>query len=114
MFKFEKLEVWRKSIDLYQQISEASRTIQQWEQFSLGEQLRRAALSVSANIAEGTGREGNKESKYFFNVAKGSVYEVVSLLEVMKQKGYLNSPAYEKLYQECDEIARMLTGLLGK
>jgi len=70
MFKFERLEVWKKAVSLYEQIMLVSRTIEQRDQFSLGEQLRRAALSVSTNIAEGTGREGEKEGRYFFNIAK--------------------------------------------
>lgn len=56
MFKFEKLDVWKKSIDLYEKALNASVSINQKDQFSLGEQKRRAVLSVSANIAEGSGR----------------------------------------------------------
>ena len=114
MFKFEKLEVWKKSVGLYEKVSEVADSIEQKEQFSLGEQIRRAALSISTNIAEGTGRERDKEHKYFFNIAKGSVYEVVSLLYVMKERGYLKTQNYEALYQQCDEIARILSRLLSK
>ena len=71
-------------------------------------------MSIPTNIAEGTGRGGDKESKYFFNIAKGSVYEVVSLLYIMKDRDYLDNHDYEVLYQECNEIAKMLSGLLTK
>ena len=84
------------------------------DQRSLGDQLRRAALSVSANIAEGSGREGAGEMKHFFNIAKGSLYEVVSLLEAARRRGRVLAAAYESLYAQCDEIARMLSGLLRK
>ena len=114
MFKFERLQVWKKAVALYQKVSELTEFISQREQFSLGEQARRAALSISSNIAEGTGREGDKEAKYFFNIAKGSVYEVVSLLYVMKEKGYLQAQQHKALYAQCDEIAKMLSGLLRK
>ena len=70
MFKFEKLEVWKKSVALYEKVSEISNSIDQRDQFPLGEQIRRAALSISTNIAEGTGREGDREAKYFLNVVK--------------------------------------------
>jgi four helix bundle protein len=80
----------------------------------LGEQIRKAALSVSTNIAEGTGREGERESKHFFNIAKGSVYEVVSLLHVMRERNYLTEEKYRIVYLHCDEIARMLSGLINK
>lgn len=114
MFKFEKLEVWKKAVDLYERISLLSRSIDQKDQFSVGEQIRRAALSVSTNIAEGTGREGEKESRHFFNIAKGSVYEVVSLLFIMRSSGYVTGESYETLYRQCDEIARMLSGMLNR
>lgn len=114
MFKFEKLEVWKKAVVLYEQSSVVSRSIEQKDQFSLGEQVRRAALSISTNIAEGTGREGEKASRHFFNIAKGSVYEVVSLLHVMQSRGYIPGKEYSALYGHCDEIARMPSGILRK
>jgi len=114
MFKFENLEVWHKAVALYEEIANLSKGIAQRDQFSLGEQVRRAALSVSTNIAEGTGREGEKESKHFFNIAKGSVYEVVSLLYIVRSREYIASKEYTKLYERCDELARMLSGLISK
>ena len=62
MFKFEKVEVWKKSVVLYEKVSKISNYIDWREQFSLGEQTRRVALSIPTNIAERTGREGVKES----------------------------------------------------
>jgi|ERR1051325_5302967 four helix bundle protein len=114
MFKFERLEVWKKAVDLYGDISRLSNSIHQRDQFSLGEQIRRASLSISANIAEATGREGVRESRNFFNIAKGSVYEVLSLLFVMRSRGYLEEQEYTALYNRCDEIARMLSGMLNR
>jgi four helix bundle protein len=57
VFKFEKLEVWKKSVDLHATLAHLSRSIDQKDQYSTGEQIRRASLSISTNIAEGTGRE---------------------------------------------------------
>ncbi len=74
----------------------------------------RASLSVSANIAEGTGREGVRESKQFFNIAKGSVYEVVSIAHVLRQEGLLKSDDFSRVYQLCDRVASMLSGLMAK
>lgn len=68
MFKFEKLDVWQKSISFDEEILMFSDRIPQKEQFSLGEQLRRASLSISTNIAEGSGREGIKVARYFYNI----------------------------------------------
>ena len=87
-------------------------SIPQRYQFSLGEQLRRAALSVPTNIAEGTGRRGEKEKKYFYNVAKASVYEVISLLVICGKRSLITRDEYKILYSEAHKIASMLTGLL--
>ena len=114
MFKFERLEVWKKAVSLYEKIIVLSQTIDKRDQFSLGEQIRKASLSISTNIAEGAGREGEKESRHFFNIAKGSVYEVVSLLYVMRSRGYIAEEEHKALYGQCDEVARMLTGLLNR
>jgi four helix bundle protein len=114
VFKFETLEVWKKAVDLHATLSPLSRSIDQKDQFSIGEQIRKASLSISTNIAEGTGRESVREARYFFNIAKGSVYEVVSLLYVMRKSGYIADESYHALYEQCDEIARMLSGMMRR
>jgi len=114
MFKFERLEVWQLAVELYEHVAQVADALPVREQRSLGDQLRRAALSVSANIAEGTGREGVREAKHFFNIAKGSVYEVVSLLEVARRRGQLGDGAHSDFYARCDRIAGMLSGLLRR
>lgn len=67
-----------------------------------------------SGIAEGTGREGIRESKQFFNIAKGSVYEVVSIAHVLRQEGLLHAEEFSETYQLCDRIAGMLSGLIAK
>ncbi len=111
MFKFEKLEVWKRSLDFADAMFQVADGLPQGYQFSLGEQLRRAALSIPTNIAEGSGRDGGKEQGYFFGVAKGSVYEVVSLLAMTGKRGCLTGTEYQKYRQEADEIAAMLSSL---
>ena len=73
-------------------------------QFSLGEQLRRAALSIPTNLAEGSGRDSPKEERYFYGIAKGSVYEVVSLLVIIGKRGCLTGEVYREHYGEADEV----------
>jgi len=112
MFNFQNLKVRQKSVNLIAKLDSLLDDLPKKEQFSLGEQMRRASLSISCNIAEGSGRKSKKEPVYFYNVAKGSVYETVSLLEVMKNKGYMSVPEHERIYEICEEIARMLSGLM--
>ena len=110
-FKFERLDVWQRSIDWANMVFTVADNLPQKYQFSLGEQLRRAALSVPTNIAEGTGRARGKESAYFYRVSKGSIYEVVSLLVMCGKRSHLSQEKYRELRAEANEIAAMLSGL---
>lgn len=114
MFKFEQLNAWQDSIHIFEKVSEITDRIPNRYQSSIGDQIRRSCLSVSANIAEATGRESIKEQKYHYSVAKGSIYETVSLLHIIKNRTYINNEVFEKLYEELDEIAKMLHGLIRK
>lgn len=113
-FKFEKLDVWKRGVEFADEIFNLADDLPQKYQFSLGEQIRRASLSVPTNIAEGCGRDGDKEQAYFFRIAKGSIYEVVSLLVILGKRGNLTKDMYKTLYQEANEIAAMLTKLNKK
>ena len=112
MFGFEKLDVWHKAVNLIVQIDEVVKKLPKNEFYSLGDQIKRAVLAISTNIAEGTGRNSKKEASYFFNVARGSTYEVASLSKVLKIKGYLSEETFEKLYFSCEEISKMLSGMI--
>ena len=114
MFKFERLGVWKLSLDLYRRIAAATQKLQPRSHLFLVDQIRRAALSISANIAEGTGRNSARESKQFFNFAKGSTYEVVSIAHILRQESLLQPEQFSEVYQMSDRIARMLSGLIAK
>jgi four helix bundle protein len=114
MFKFERLNAWQRSIKIFEKVADLTDRMPYKYQSSLGDQIRRSCLSVSANIAEATGREGIKEQKYHFSVAKGSIYETVSLLYIMRNRNYIDSAVFDGLYKELDEIAMMLHGLIKK
>ncbi|RPH39733.1 MAG: four helix bundle protein [Planctomycetota bacterium] len=70
MFRFERLRVWHKAVDLYEVIDAACEGFRGRARFILADQMRRSALSISSNIAEGPGRETTKESRHFFTIAK--------------------------------------------
>lgn len=114
MFKFENLDACKVSLELYRKVAAATRHLQRRDQQFLAEQIMRATLSSSANIAEGTGREGVRESKQLFNIAKGSVYEVVSIAHVLRQEALLSAEDFSEVHQLCDRIAGMLSGLIAK
>ncbi len=97
-FRLERLEVWKRSIDWADDIFVIADDLPQKYQFSLGEQMRRAALSLPTNIAEGSGRALGKESSYFYRVARGSLYEVVSLLVMCGKRNALSPNQYKNFH----------------
>ena len=111
MFNFEKLDVWRKAIDLADLVYKSTRTFPTDERFGLTNQMRRAAVSVSSNIAEGTSRISQSDFKRFVEIATGSVFEVISQAFVGRRQGFLNEEAFSQLYASAEEIGRMLSGL---
>ncbi len=111
-FKFELMEAWKRSILWSNEILEFTQDIPSRYQYSLGDQLRRAALSVPTNLAEGSGRDNPRERKYFYAIAKGSVYEAISLLVMAKHRKLLDENKYQHFYEEADELASMISGLI--
>jgi len=114
MFKFENLDAWKASIDLYRRVAGDTEKLTRPGQAFLAAHIRRTAMSISANIAEGTGREGLRGSKQFFNIAKGSTYEVVSIAYILREERVLTPAQFSEIYDRCDWIARMLSGLIRK
>ncbi len=112
MYKFERLEVYKKALLFVKEIFEVTKNFPQDLRFSLTSQIIRAAISICANIAEGSGRLSKNESKNFYNIAKGSIYEVVSLLDIALMQNYITKDKYDRLYLSSEEIAKMLNGLI--
>lgn len=83
-------------------------------QYSFGDQLRRAGLSVPNNIAEGNGRRSKKESSNFYNISKGSVYECVNILVILNNRKLIDWEKFDRevIYKLAEEIAKMLSGLI--
>jgi four helix bundle protein len=110
MFKFQKLQVWQKSIDFAGLVYRTTASFPPDERFGLTHQIRRAANSVASNIAEGSARQ-DPDFARFIGYAAGSLYEVVTQAAIARNQGYLDDRAQEQLYRDADEISRMLSGL---
>ncbi|MDX9785204.1 MAG: four helix bundle protein [Desulfobacterales bacterium] len=112
-FAFEELHVYRKAIDFSVSVIN---TIDLYEtprkHYRLIEQLESASTSVALNISEGKGRYSTKEIKHFLFIARGSLYETVTMLQIFKMKSWLGNPKYNELYAEAVEINKMLSGLI--
>ncbi len=100
MFGFERLDVWQRSIKFAKQVYEVTRNFPQDERFGLTNQLRRAAVSISANLAEGSGRGSNPDFVRFIGISFGSLMEVVSHISIAKEEGFINEADDQELYNE--------------
>ena len=111
MFSFEKLDVWQKSIDFADLVYKTTRAFPDDERFGLTSQMRRAAVSVSSNIAEGSSRFSKPDFARFLEIATGSVFEVVSQSFVSRREGFLNEENFKKIYAAAEKQGHMLSGL---
>ena len=111
MFNFEKLDVWRKAIDFAGLIYSETRSFPLEERFGLTNQLRRAAISVSSNIAEGSSRSSKSDFARFVEIATGSVFEVFSQAFIAHRQSFLSEDQFRKIYTDAEELSRMLSGL---
>ncbi len=106
---FEDLLVWQKGMEIVKQVYLISRQGELSRDFALRDQLRRAAISIPTNIAEGFERASRKEYVNFLNFAKGSTGEVRSLLNLTSELGYLEVSKYEELRNAVMELSRYLS-----
>lgn len=111
MFNFEKLTVWQKAISFADLIYSVTRNFPAEEKFALTNQLRRAAVSISSNIAEGSSRMSKADYARFLELATGSVFEAVSESTIASRQGFLTSPDYKKIYAGAEELSKMLSAL---
>jgi four helix bundle protein len=110
---FKELKVWHKAYDLALRIYEASRSFPREEIYGLTSQLRRATVSVGANIAEGCGRRSDGELVRFLQIARGSSSEVEHHLLLARDLKFLQAAAHQDLEKRLQEVQRMLTSLVS-
>lgn len=110
-FKFERLLVWQKSLELTALVHEVTRHFPKEELFILTNQIKRAADSVCLNIAEGSTALSNAEFSRFLQIALRSDMEVVGCIYIAKKRAIINDTDFKNIYQQCEEILAMITGL---
>ena len=112
MFDFEKLDVYRKAKDLNKEVLRFTKGLAGLDPY-IKNQLRRASISIVINIAEGSGRYSKADKKNFYIIARGSVYECVSLFEIIFEEGQIDQIKYREFYIKYEEISKMLLGLIN-
>lgn len=110
-FGFEKLDVYQRGLNFVESVFELTEKLSREIQYSLGDQLRRASLSIVNNIAEGSDRPSNKEKERFYELALGSARECAPMLELVGRRKLFSQEDQSKLREECVIICKMLSKL---
>ncbi len=112
MGNFRELRVWQRSKDLAVYVYSVTGSGKFVKDFGLRDQIRRAAVSIASNIAEGDELNSNKQAVHFFFIAKGSTAEVLTQAIISHEIGYIDSHVASHIQEECDAISRMLAKLI--
>ncbi len=110
--RYQDLIVWQKAMDLALMVYEATEVFPQKEIFGLTNQLRRAAVSIPSNIAEGQGRETTRDFLRFLEIARGSLQELETQLILASRLRYIDETGKAALFEVAEETGRLLSGLV--
>lgn len=109
-FNFESLSVYQKSISLTEEIYKLTKSWSKEHLYDISSQFRRAVLSIPLNIAEGSSRT-KKDNRRFLDIARGSCFEVVAIIDVALKLNLLDKLIRDKLYSQLTELSKMISGL---
>lgn len=112
MTHYKKLDAWKKAMLLIKEVYLITKYYPKEELFALTSQTKRAAISIAANIAEGAGRNYKKDTIQFFHIARGSLYEVETLLNIAVMVEILDEAKFNQFEMLIDEEIRILNGLI--
>lgn len=110
MFKFEELRIYQESLKFVDLIYKLTQSWPKDEIFGLTNQFRRAAVSISLNIAEGSGRT-KKDFRHFLDLSRSSCYECVAILSIARSKQYITEQNFRICYEWCEKMSRTLSAL---
>lgn len=114
MHGYKQLIVWKKSYQLVLLIYSVTKFFPDEEKFGMTSQIRRAAISIPANIAEGSERKSNKHFAHFIRIAQGSLAEVKCYIDLAKDLNFITVGSYDQLINQSQEVGRLLGGFLKK
>jgi four helix bundle protein len=110
----KKLDAWKLSVDLVTHLYKVTASFPKDEQYGLTNQIRRAAVSIPSNIAEGAARQTKKEFVNYLHMAQGSLSELDTQLEIAKQLVYLDPDQWKSLDEKMDRVDKMISGLIRR
>ena len=111
MSSYQDLDVWSRALDLVEEVYQATDSLPDREKFGLTSQIRRAAVSIPSNIAEGKGQGSDRSFIRFLSIAKGSLMELETQLMIAQRLSYLSKNELDHILNECQEIGKMISGL---
>jgi len=114
MHNFKELNIWKRSVDLAVEVYKLAKDFPDEERYGLTSQMTRSAVSVSSNIAEGAGRNTNKDFNNFLGIALGSSFELETQLIIANKIGIIESNAFESITKETIEVQKMINGFKSK
>lgn len=113
MKTYREIICWQKAIRLVKSIYKVTQNFPQSEQFGLISQLRRAAVSIPSNIAEGFGRGSNKDFRRFLEISRGSLFELQTQLYISKELEFISIVKFDEIYEQNKEAERILIGFIN-
>ena len=108
---YKELKVWQKAMDLTVEVYKLVKLLPKEETYALSDQMRRAVVSIPSNIAEGQGRNSDKEFIQFLSIARGSLWELETQIEICLRIGYIDQSLATNIYNLMAEISKMLNAL---
>ncbi len=109
VFRFEGLEIWQLAVTFAGKIYDLTAEFPKDEMFGLSSQLKRAATSISMNIAEGSGRSSPKEFAHYLQIANGSIFEIITALAIARNRNFLMSDHYNEIYADAEILTKKIT-----
>lgn len=107
---FEKLECWQRAKELCRLCYEIAKGFPQYEKYAMGDQIRRASVSVPANIAEGYSRRTAKDINHFMDISIGSMFELITIMSIAHDMGYVGADKYLQFRKLSNETIKLING----
>ena len=111
---YKDLDVWKKAVDLVVEVYQITKLLPKYETYGLADQMRRAAVSIPSNIAEGQGRHSSAEFVRFLSIARGSCSELETQLLICIRLEYVNETDTEDVLNLCQVVGKMLSALISR
>lgn len=112
LFKFERFDIYEDGLEFVNKVYEYTKKFPKSEQFGLNSQLRRSAISIVLNLAEGFGKYSKKEKIRFYEISRASLYECIPSLTISFNQNYLDNNQFSELYHDCYKLGKRISGLI--